>query len=218
MRFASRASGQERIDMKFIDVERRDRPASGNVEFRAAASGEARLGGYAATFNSPTMIGGSFREQIAPGAFTASIAQNDIRMLYNHDQNFLLGRTASGTLTLSEDPVGLRFDLNPPNTSAGCDVVESIKRGDLGGCSFAFQATREMWDDSGDVPLRTLLEVDLLECSICVWPAYRDTSVVVRSAHASSPFREIPPAAVTAALARMKQGIVERERPYHACH
>ena len=195
-----------------IDVERRrERPALGNIEFRAAAGGEARLGGYAATFNSPTMIGGYFREQIAPGAFTASIARDDIRMLYNHDANFLLGRTASGTLMLSEDAAGLRFDLIPPNTGAGRDTIESVKRGDLGGCSFAFQSVRESWDDSGDMPVRTLLQVDLMETSICVWPAYLDTSVGLRSTKTNSPFRETPPAAVIAAMQRMKAGLIQRE-------
>lgn len=200
--------------MKFIDVEQRELPALGNIELRAgiASGGEPHLVGHAAVFNSPTVIGGCFIEKLAPGCFANTIAQGDIRALANHNADLVLGRTASGTLTLSEDATGLYFDLIPPNTSAGRDTLESVRRGDLSGCSFSFQSTRELWDDSGDLPTRIILECDLFEISAAVtWPAYTSTSVGVRSIKTNGPFREIAPASVIAAMQRMKAGIVQRE-------
>lgn len=153
------------------------------VEIRAAApavrTGK-RLGGYAAVFNSPTDIGGLFREQIAPSAFTKAIGRDDVRALVNHDANYVLGRTVSKTLTLSEDRKGLAFDVTPPDTTWAQDLMESIARGDISQCSFSFIARRERWDESGDAPLRTVLECELLDVSVVTYPAYADTSVALR--------------------------------------
>lgn len=200
-----------------IDVERRQRPALGNVELRSAAGGETRLSGLAAVFNSPTVIGGYFIEKLAPGCFANSLLSGDARMLFNHDVNFLLGRRSAGTLKLAEDGKGLRFELIPPDTTCGRDVVENVKLGNLDGMSFAFQSVRETWDDTGDMPVRTIEELDLFEISAVVNPAYKDTTLGIRSGKTNSPFKEIPPAAVIAAMQRMKAGLVQRER-HHVFH
>lgn len=123
------------MDMKTIDVERRDRPATGNIELRAglASGGEPHLVGHAAVFNTPTTIAGLFVEKLAKGCFANTLMKNDVRGLYNHDANYLLGRTASKTLVLGEDAQGLWFDLALPDTTAGRDVLASVRRLDLSG-------------------------------------------------------------------------------------
>ncbi|MEC2444712.1 HK97 family phage prohead protease, partial [Bacillus cereus] len=76
--------------------------------------------GYAAVFNSKTSIGGWFDEIIAPGAFARALSENgDIRALFNHNWDNVLGRTKSGTLRLEEDAKGLKFEVELPNTSTG---------------------------------------------------------------------------------------------------
>src|SRR6476660_7289253 len=88
------------------------------IEYRETESG-ATISGYAAVFNSETTIGGGFfgfREIIAPGAFTEAIPRDDVRALFNHDPNMLLGRTVSGTLTLSQDKRGLKYSVDLPDT------------------------------------------------------------------------------------------------------
>ena len=153
-----------------------------DIERRGAAIGVKASGrtlsGYAATFNDPTAIGG-FTERIAPGAFTRSLASGrDVLALLDHRADVLLGRTRSGSLKLSEDAKGLRFELSLPETAAGRDVIALAERGDLGGMSFGFVATDEAWD--GDT--RELRAVELHEVSIVQsWPAYQSTEVNLRS-------------------------------------
>lgn len=152
-----------------------------NLNARDGGEGESNvIEGYAAVFNSPTDIGGWFTEEIAPGAFSKAISENgDIRALFNHDWNNVLGRTKSGTLRLSEDERGLKFEVDLPNTSIGRDLAESLKRGDISQCSFGFIPTVEQWDYSVEPAKRTIEEVDLFEVSVVSIPAYEDTEVAL---------------------------------------
>ena len=152
-------------------------------EFRAESNGDKRtIGGYAAVFDqlSPEYYG--FREQIAGGAFKSSL-KNDIRALWSHNPDFVLGRTTSGTLQLEEDSTGLKFSLDLPDTSTGRDVFELISRGDVTGMSFGFRVKKESWkfsEKKGEPDVRTLEEVDLIEVSPVAFPWYPTTEVGVR--------------------------------------
>ncbi|MFJ8261415.1 HK97 family phage prohead protease [Rummeliibacillus sp. NPDC094406] len=151
-----------------------------NLNTRDGEEGESVIGGYAAVFNSPTDIGGYFIEEIAQGAFSRAISENgDIRALFNHDWNNVLGRTKSGTLQLSEDDRGLKFEVTLPNTSLGRDLKESMLRGDINQCSFGFIPTEEKWDYNVEPAKRTILEVELFEISVVSIPAYEDTEASV---------------------------------------
>ncbi|AQY37595.1 MULTISPECIES: HK97 family phage prohead protease [Bacillus cereus group] len=142
-----------------------------------------KITGYAAVFNSKTTIGGWFDEVIEPGAFARSLSENgDIRALFNHNWDNVLGRTKSGTLRLEEDEKGLKFEIELPNTSVGRDLAESMSRGDINQCSFGFWITEENWDYNVEPALRTIKEVELYEISVVSIPAYDDTEVsLVRS-------------------------------------
>lgn len=155
---------------------------AGVIEYRAATSGELpTLAGYAATFNMPAKIGGMFIEKIAPGAFRTSVIRDDVRALFNHMPSFVLGRTTAGTLALAEDAKGLAFEILPPDTNWARDLITSVERGDVSSMSFQFLARREEWDDSGDMPVRTLLEVELVDISPVTFPAYDATSLLVKA-------------------------------------
>jgi HK97 family phage prohead protease len=115
------------------------------TEVRAKKDGNKRtITGYAARYNvlsSPlqTGDGSTFRERIASGAFKRILATNpDTVCTFNHDMNKVLGRTTSGTLRLKEDSRGLAFECDVPDTQAGSDTYESVSRGDINACSFAF--------------------------------------------------------------------------------
>lgn len=166
--------------MKTPDIERRG--AAGGLR----ASGRT-LTGYAAVFGTETRMG-SFTERIAPGAFSKSLASGrDILALLDHRADVLLGRTASGTLKLSEDDKGLRFDLELPDTQAGRDLVALAERGDLGGMSFGFIAEDEEWTGN----TRELRQVDLREVSVIqAFPAYQQTEISLRNKPAELSFWE----------------------------
>jgi HK97 family phage prohead protease len=143
------------------------------------------LAGYAAVFDSLSEDLGGFREIIKPGAFAKSIADGaDVRALWNHDPNHVLGRTKSGTLRLAEDEHGLRIEIDPPPAQWADDLLQSVRRGDVDQMSFAFQvpAGGETWtkDDIGKI--RELREVVLRDVSPVTYPAYAATAVVVRTA------------------------------------
>src|SRR4051812_3492156 len=115
-------------------IERRYIPAT---EVRVAGDGNAPvIEGYAALFNSPSQDLGGFVETIAPGAFRDAIPKSDIRALFNHDANFVLGRMKAGTLDVEEDRKGLKIRNTPPDTQWARDLVTSMKRGDVDQMSF----------------------------------------------------------------------------------
>lgn len=151
-----------------------------DIETREAEDGAMRLSGYAAVFNDAS-VPLPFSERIAPGAFRKTLSETpDVRLLINHE-GLPLARTKNGTLTLSEDEVGLRFDADLPDTSEARDLWTLIQRGDVDQMSFAFRVIRQKW--SADRTERTLTEVSLADgdVSVVTYPAYPTTSVEARA-------------------------------------
>ena len=164
-----------------LHVEKRD----------ATGSDEMALVGYATLFNNLSHNLGGFRETIKPGTFTRSLKEKaDVRCLFNHAPDNILGRTKSGTLTISQDDRGLPFRcvLNP-KSQAHRDLYAAVERGDISDCSFAFTVAvnGQQWaegkdpDTGEDCLMRTLTDVDLLDVSAVCFPAYPNTSVDARN-------------------------------------
>jgi hypothetical protein len=143
------------------------------------------ISGYAVVFNVQTVIGGEFRERVAPGAFTRTLREKpDVVALLSHDSGRVLGRVSAGTLSLRENGAGLYFSLNvDSSTPEGQTALGTVGRQDMKGCSFGFLVRAESWDDGGDqLPLRTITDVDLLEVTLTAFPAYEATSASLRGA------------------------------------
>lgn len=141
------------------------------------------LRGHAAVFDKLSVPMWGFREKIAPGAFLKSIKKDDVRALWNHNPNYVLGRNKAKTLKLSEDERGLYVEVDPPNATWANDLKESIRRGDVNQMSFGFKTIRDEWlHNTGKESIRTLLEVDLFDVSVVTYPAYPQTDIKVRSA------------------------------------
>lgn len=155
-----------------------------SIEQRADGGGP-QLVGYAAMFNSRSGDLGGFVEQIRQGAFSESVNSGaDVRALWNHNDGQVLGRTAAGTLRLAEDNLGLRVEIDPPDTQAGRDALTSIERGDVNQMSFAFRVRpggQDFAEDERGQVVRTLTDVELFEVSPVTFPAYEDTRVDVRA-------------------------------------
>lgn len=148
-----------------------------------------RIEGYAAVFNVQAQLPG-FQERMKPGAFTRAIDQKqDVVCLFNHDQNFVLGRTTSGTLRLSQDARGLHYSCDLPNTQTARDIHESIRRGDVNGCSFAFtipdggqEWSENTTSDGAYFVQRDISNVNLHDVSPVTYPCYNGTNVQARTA------------------------------------
>lgn len=143
---------------------------------------EGTIEGYAAVFGQWSENLGGFREKIRQGAFAKTIQEADVRALFNHDPNYVLGRNRSGTLDLAEDEHGLQFRVRPPETGWATDLRESVKRGDIDQASFGFAVVRDAWgNESSKVRDRELIEVRLFDVSVVTYPAYPQTVVSARS-------------------------------------
>lgn len=154
--------------------------------------------GYGAVFYAAGDAGSEYRlwdnwfERIMPGAFDRALRERqDVRGLFNHDSNCLLGRTAAKTLRLAVDSKGLRYEIDVADTQVGRDVSVSIERGDLSGSSFAFIPKRTVWIEEDDRIIRQIEDVDLFDVGPVTYPAYDSTTTTVRSAERESLQREI---------------------------
>ena len=156
------------------------------LEFRSGevrASSPGKLAGYVAKFGSETRIG-DFIEVVKPGAFRASLAdKRNIIALADHDRRALLGSTASGTLELREDAMGLAFELALPDTTVGRDIAVLVERRDIQGCSFGFTVPEngDAWTTRNGQTVRELRNVNLAEITVTATPAYLDTELAMRS-------------------------------------
>ncbi len=135
-----------------------------------------KLEGYALVFDSPAKIG-EYEEKITNGALE-SCDLSDVGLFVNHDSASIpLARTPN-TLTLEVDEKGLKFTAELPDTESAREVYESVKRGDLRGCSFAFDVDSEEWE--GNTRIITSIS-RIYEISVVFQPAYEDTAVETRN-------------------------------------
>lgn len=157
-------------------------------ELRASSEGDGRvLVGYAAKFDQKSEWIGDFREEIAPGAF-AAVLKGDVRALYNHDPNVVLGRTTNGTLALEEDDQGLKVAITLPETQQARDLWALVQRGDVSQMSFGFTVGKsgQEWRKEGSTPVRRITRVQrLIDVSPVTYPAYPTTSIQARDIEAA---------------------------------
>ena len=157
------------------------------TEFNTRENGEDLIvEGYFAVFGCIYEIWKGATEEIAPGAFTETLKDADVRALINHDTSLVLGRTKAGTLELKQDDHGLwgRIQINP-NDQDAMNLYERVKRGDVDQCSFGFEIIKEETDFREDGSIHwTIREVKLWEVSVCTFPAYEETEVSARTTDA----------------------------------
>ena len=172
------------------------------LEIREGEDDEGKkIRGHAAVFDKLSQDLGGFKEIIHSGSFLATIKKDDIRALFNHDSNLILGRNKAGTLTITEDNEGLYYEVEPPDTTYANDLMVSIERGDVTQGSFAFniagksgetwevdgkkvdmgEAFMAMWGDEKKQVVRHVWKARLYDVSPVTYPAYTETDVKIRS-------------------------------------
>lgn len=147
-------------------------------------NGRRYIEGYFSVFNQPYEVFPGWIEEIAPGAFSRTLRENkDVKVLWNHNSDIVLGSTINRTAALREDNVGLfgSNEINEDDQEAKNGYAR-VARGDVRGCSFGFEikTMEERWDDEGNYRTR-ITDVDLYEVSPCTFPAYAQTSISARA-------------------------------------
>lgn len=168
-----------------------ERRSLGVSEFRfvEAAGQPPRITGYAARFNTPShpiaVRGKKFIESIAPGAFSQALGNGGNTVLRVEHRDLPLADTATGTLKLVQDSVGLRFEaeLDPSDPDVQ-RIMPKLRRGTMKDMSFAFRAAAggDRWEMRDGVPHRTLADIaELEDVAVVAKPAYPETSIALRS-------------------------------------
>lgn len=195
---------------------REERIYTVDLEVREGDDKPLRIVGHPVVYNRWSEDLGGFRERILPGSATKTIAESDIRALFNHDPNIVLGRNTAGTAVFMDQANGLRMEAYPPDTQTIRDlVIAPMQRGDINQMSFAFRAVRDEWREPkklGDLWERDIHEFRMFDASIVTFPAYPQTDAAVRGdlgildGVAGLDFR-----ALTALLTRCERGITLTE-------
>jgi HK97 family phage prohead protease len=152
-----------------------------NLDVRALDESRS-VEGYALVFNSLSEDLGGFREQIDSNALNGVLERSDVMALLNHDSSrgiLARSRYGEGSLTLTVDEKGLRYNFEAPHSALGDEVLEYLRRCDINQSSFAFTVSSDSWEKQSDGSyLRTITGFDrLFDVSPVFTPAYAATSV-----------------------------------------
>ncbi|AKJ41548.1 HK97 family phage prohead protease [Pragia fontium] len=175
-------------------IEKETRCYSGEVRAEQRDAEPTQIIGYGSVFNSRSEPMWGFREIIKPGAFD-DVLNDDVRGLFNHDPNFILGRSSAKTLSLSVDEHGLRYDITAPDTQTIRDlVIAPMLRGDINQSSFGFRVAHDgdhWYEDDEGIVIREITKFSrLFDVSPVTYPAYQDADSGVRSMKAWQEARE----------------------------
>lgn len=163
------------------------RSTNDRVTIEEREDGTRKIVGYGAVFYRAGDRGTEYElwsdtvEHVGRNAFDNAIKQDDVRGLFNHDPSVVLGRTTAGTMRLSVDERGLRYEVDLPDTTAAKDVAASIKRGDITGSSFSFSVVKESWQQGKERTIRTLEELRLHDVGPVTFPAYESSTTGLRA-------------------------------------
>lgn len=147
--------------------------------------------GYAARFGSVYDMGW-FTEEVGRDAFK-NADMSDVRILFNHDPNQILGRTKNGTARVGVDNEGLWYEVDLPASAE--NVREAVERGDIDQSSWGFYLKKDSWTkrDGSDKQHRVLEQVEVVfDASPVTFPANPDTTVAKRSLEAYQK-KSVPP-------------------------
>jgi HK97 family phage prohead protease len=194
-----------------MQIERRyTTPEAAGLAIETRGEGDeaqAVLVGYAAVFyraadpGTEYWIWDDLVERIMPGAFANALKEgDDARALFNHEVDNLLGLRSNGTVRLSTDKTGLKYEIDLPDTNLGRDLVELVGRGDVPGSSFAFRTWggkrgKVTWTEETTAgksfDIREIHDLELADVGPVTRPAYTATTTGLREAAGEQDARAI---------------------------
>jgi HK97 family phage prohead protease len=143
------------------------------------------VSGYAAVFDTPSINLG-FSEIIERGAITEdTIKASDVYAVIDHNRfNGVLARSryGEGSLRLTLDEKGLKYEFALPETNAGNELRSYLDRGEITSSSFAFTVVSDEWSNSDGTFVRKVKSIDrIFDVSPVFEAAYEGTEVALRS-------------------------------------
>lgn len=140
--------------------------------------------GYALKFNTESNDLGGFVESIESNALDGVLENSDVLCLLNHDEKrgvLARWRKGKGSLNLSVDDIGLKYEFEAPNTALGSELLEGIKRGDISASSFAFQINEDRWQKVDENKYKRVIKSfkTIYDVSPVYYPAYDTTDVSI---------------------------------------
>ncbi|MBT2728390.1 HK97 family phage prohead protease [Bacillus sp. ISL-75] len=167
--------------MRTTEMNKRDLKTNFKVIRESVNPNELVIEGYFALYEQETELFEGSYEIITKGAFENTL-NNDIRALWNHNTQYVLGRNKSGSLEVKADDKGLFATIKLPKTQYAQDLYELVQRGDVDQCSFGFNILAEDLEELASGGYRWRInEIDLHEVSVVTFPAYENTSVSARA-------------------------------------
>ena len=194
-----------------------ERRSLGGLEIRASRDGDiVKITGYGARFDAWYGVSG-FQERVVRGAFRRTLKENpDILCCFNHNPDYLLGRSGNKTATFTEDAQGLHYeailDGADPHSES---VVRKIARGDVSSSSMAFFVKKDEWDKSREPYRRSLLELELVESGPVTMPASPTTSTSIAARKSGALDFEVD--LLESALVKKRAGIQLSRSEFDAC-
>lgn len=159
-----------------------------SLQQRAEGDKPPVIAGYGSVFydgtpNTEYRLWEDYIERILPGAFDDVVKRDDVVCLFNHSDNLILGRSSAGTLRLTLDGKGLRYECDAPNTSYSRDLQESLGRGDVKGSSFSFLVAEDRTTklEDGTWIVEILKIKRLFDVGPVTIPAYTGTEAELRA-------------------------------------
>jgi HK97 family phage prohead protease len=137
--------------------------------------------GVAVRFGSVTDLG-YISEEVERGAFD-EVMNDDVRGLFNHDADVVLGRNKAGTMTLTVNDKEVRYKIkyNPADPDH-VRVMEKVKRGDVSQSSYAFSIKDQVWETRNGKDHRRIQKLKRwYDVAPVTYPASTDTEVAARS-------------------------------------
>ncbi len=153
-----------------------------SLEIRETDSGAKVLHGTAVVFDSLSQDLGGFREKVSPSALDWTLENIPLTLLHGHNSLYVLGSQEGRTLDINVSKAGLEFECEPPDTQWARDLIKSIERRDVNGCSFGFNIMENgaQWTEEDNEQICTLTRIAMPEISITPLPAYTATNAEVR--------------------------------------
>ena len=155
------------------------------AEFRSKEQ-SGLIEGVPIVFDTPTDIGGWFKEIICSGAISEETLKNDVRFFWNHDIDKMavarstipLDKFGGMEFSLEDKCVRMLMNPNRKRTDAN-DLCIAIEDGVINAMSFMFRVKKERWEDlDTDYPTRFIEEIDpIIEVSAVNFPAYASTDI-----------------------------------------